>query len=492
MSRYLPSGTAARVVSRLKTTAEHGEYLYDPTAWLEDELGWVWSAQADIADSVCDNRHTAVHSCHASGKSWLAAGLVCWWLDVHPRGEAFAVTTAPTQPQVEAILWREIGKMHRTLGLDGYITAGNQPQWKLPSGELIAFGRKPADYIDVEQAKAAYQGIHARYVLVVLDEAAGVPAWLWDAVESLVTNQHARILAIGNPDDPTSQFAKVCSPGSGWNVFHIDALATPNFTGEEVPPLLADLLVSPVWVEERRKRWGEGAPMWESRVRGLFPQTATDTLISPDLILAAQHRDLSHAYGTSDVYGVDVARSGTDESAIYRKRGGVVRHVLARAGINDTMLLAGEVASRIGFDGAHAVVDIIGIGAGVYDRLAEQGLNVTPFQASEAAYRPEKFKNKRAEQYWAVRQLFIDGAIDIAPEDDELATQLGAIKWKIDSAGRIQIESKEDMKKRGIASPDRADALVLACYHPPWWPVENVRPRKRVRGIMDDILDVPW
>ena len=233
------------------------------------------------------------------------------------------------------------------------------------------------------------------------------------------------------------------------------------------------------------RQWGEPC------ARPL-PRTATDTLISPDLILAAQHRDLSHTYSASNVYGVDVARSGTDESAIYRKRGGVVRHVLARAGINDTMLLAGEVASRIAFDGAHAVVDIIGIGAGVYDRLAEQGLNVTPFQASEAAFRPNKFKNKRAEQYWAVRQLFIDGEIDVDTEDDELATRAGAIKWKVDSAGRIQIESKEDMKKRGVASPDRADALVMACYRPPWWPVEGVRPRKRSEGIMDDILEIPW
>ena len=161
MSRYLPSGTAGRVVSRLRTTAEHNDYLYDPTAWLEDKLGWVWSKQADIADSVCDHRHTAVHSCHASGEvarsgtRLLVVRRASAWRSV--RGNDRANPAAGRSDPVA-----RDRRNTRSLGLDGYITAGNQPQWKLSNGELIAFGRKPADYIDVEQAKAPYQGIHAR------------------------------------------------------------------------------------------------------------------------------------------------------------------------------------------------------------------------------------------------------------------------------------------------------------------------------------------
>jgi hypothetical protein len=443
------------------------QYLNRPTKWLFDRFGFIWSKQVEIANSVRDHRHTAVQSCHGPGKSWLGGALCGWWIDSHPPGEAFAVTTAPTQPQVEAILWREIGKMHRKLGLPGRVTSGNQPQWKLDDGELVAFGRKPADYIDAEQAKAAFQGIHARYVLIVLDEAAGIPIWLWDAVESLVTNEYARVLAIGNPDDPASQFAKVCAPGSGWNVISIDVFETPNFTGEEIPDDLVDLMPSPIWVEERRRRWGEGSPMWESRVRGRFPKTATDTLISPDLILQAQMRDLSHTALGSGRYGVDVARSGNDESTIYRKRGGVFRREFAMVGIGDTMTLSGEVHNRLRATQWPAAIDVIGVGAGVYDRCKEMGLDVVDFNAAEQATDSVKFLNKRAEQFWLLRELFIDGAVDLDPEDEELAAQLGAIKWKINSAGRIQIESKEDMKKRGLPSPDRADGLMMSTYIPP-------------------------
>ena len=456
-------GTLLSIADRFDPPAS--KYMGRPAKWMHDKLGFIWSKQVEICNSVKLNRHTAVHSGHGVGKSWIGAALACWWIDTHPPGEAFVVSTAPTQPQVESILWREIGRLHRKLALPGYITGGNQPQWKLDNGELVGFGRKPADYIDAEQAKAAFQGIHARYILVILDEAAGIPVWLWDAVESLVTNENARILAIGNPDDPASQFAKVCSPGSGWNLVHISVFDSPNFTGEEIPDELVDLLPSEIWVDERRKRWGEGSLLWTSRVLGLFPKTSKDTLISPDLIFQAINRDLS-ATKDEGRYGVDVARSGDDESTIYLKQGGVVRRELAQVGLGDTMLLAGEVFNRVRPNNGlrPAVIDVIGIGAGVYDRCKEQDLNVVAFNASEQANDPVKFLNRRAEQYWALREMFIEGLVDLDEEDEELATQLGSIKWKINSAGRIQIESKEDMKKRGLPSPDRADGVMMSTY----------------------------
>lgn len=437
-------------------------YAGDPAGWLRDKLGFVWSKQIEIAESVRDNRHTAVQSCHGPGKSWEAAGLVAWWLDVHPAGEAFAITTAPTQVQVEAILWREIGKHHRRAELDGYVTTGNQPQWKLPGGELIAFGRKPADYVDAEQAKAAFQGIHARYILVVIDEAAGIPVWLWEAIEGLTTNEDARVLAVGNPDDPASEFAKVCARGSGWNTIQISVFDTPNFTDEEVPEYLAQQLPSKTWVAERARRWGKKSNLWFSRVLGQFPKSGTDTLISPEWIKAAEARDLSAKAKATGRLGVDVARTGTDESTIYRNRGGMVRLEFAEAGMGDTMLLADEVYNRIEPHKGKlpAVIDVIGLGAGVYDRCAQQGLNVVPFNASERAYNPIKFTNRRSEQWWEVRELFRTGAVDIDPEDEDLVNQLGSIKWKVNPSGRVQVESKEDMAKRGVSSPDRGDALM--------------------------------
>jgi hypothetical protein len=127
----------------------------------------MWSKQQEIAESVVEHRYTAVKSCHDSGKSFTASRLAAWWLDVHPPGEAFVVTTAPTTAQVEAILWREIGKAHRKGDLAGRITL--DAKWYIGQ-ELVAYGRKPADY-----DQAAFQGIHARYVLIIIDEACDVP-----------------------------------------------------------------------------------------------------------------------------------------------------------------------------------------------------------------------------------------------------------------------------------------------------------------------------
>lgn len=434
--------------------------LLDPIEWIEQRLGErPWSKQAEIARSVVTNRYTAVPSGHGIGKSYIAARLACWWIATHPPGEAFAVTTAPTGPQVEAILWREIGRAHAKGGLPGRVTGGAVPQWKL-GAEMVAIGRKPQDLVDPEQAAAAFQGIHARYLLVILDEAAGINPWLWDAVDSLVTNEFARVLAIGNPTDPASQFAKVCDPGSGWNVLPVSVFDTPTFTGERVPRDLLELLPSERWVDERRKRWGEGSPLFTSKVLGRFPEVSEDMLISPQLVREAQDLELP---GTGKgQLGVDVARAGSDETVCYINREGRVR-LVHRARGQDTMRTAGAV-SRIlkSRQDTSATIDIVGLGAGVFDRLREQGLSVRAFQGSERATQPERFVNRRAESYWRLRELFQRGAIDLDRDDEELASQLLSIRWFLDSRGRTQIESKDDMRRRGLPSPDRADAVAMA------------------------------
>src|SRR5688572_28912734 len=141
-----------------------------------------------------------------------------------------------------------MGNAHKKGGLPGRITL--DAKWYI-GNELVAYGRKPADY-----DPAAFQGIHARYVLVIIDEAGGVPKSIFDAVDALATNIDARVVAVGNPDDPASHFATICRPGSGWHVETISAFDTPAYTGEKVPEELLPLLVSPEWVEERKLRWG--------------------------------------------------------------------------------------------------------------------------------------------------------------------------------------------------------------------------------------------
>lgn len=468
--------------------AKPSPYRNNPVEWILDRLGeHLWSKQREIAESVVANRYTAVQSAHGTGKSWISSRLCAWWLTVHPPGDAFVVTTAPTAPQVSAILWREIRKAHKKAGLQGYVTSGSVPEWKLDDGEPIAYGRKPADY-----DQAAFQGIHARYVLVIVDEACGVPKLLFDAVDSLATNVHARVLAIGNPDDPASHFAKVCNPGSGWRTIRIDGLDTPNMTAEAlaehpelanlfeqeglqpstevVPDALRDLLTSPLWVAERISRWGITSPTFISKVRGEFPDVGEDILIPPSLILAAQQRALDP--GPYTILGVDPARYGSDRSTIYVRRGPVLR-LVAEYAKQATTVTTGKVIAAQRETGADEIrVDGVGVGGGVVDRLAEQGYPVVDMQAGGAPIERDRFGNARAEWYWNLKDFFEANVIDLDPADEDLAAQLGVLRFRHDSHGRIYIESKDDMRKRGLPSPDRADAAMLTAA--PSLPPEQV------------------
>lgn len=457
-------------------------YVSDPVGWVRDKLGeHLWSKQREIVESVRDNRYTAVQSCHDAGKSFSASRLVSWWLSVHPQGEAFAVTTAPTAAQVSAILWREIRRAHRKGKLDGYITSGAVPEWKLPDGEPIGYGRKPAD-----EDQAAFQGIHATFPLIIVDEACGVPKNLFDAVDALATNENARVLAIGNPDDPASHFANICKPGSGWNVITIDGLGTPNFTteavashprlallfeelglepvDEHVPEALRPLLLSPLWVDERIHRWGIDSPLFTAKVRGLFPDVGDDVLIGPGLIKAAQDRSL--APDGRAVLGVDVARFGMDKTVIYVRRGPVIRLHGEYSKQPTTETTGRAIVAHNETHASQIRVDGVGVGAGVVDQLTEQGYPVLDMQAGAKPQEPDRFLNARSEWAWAMRERLEAGEIDLDPLDEDLAAQLGAIKFKYTSKGQIQIESKQDLRKRGMPSPDRADAAILTSVTP--------------------------
>ena len=452
----LPSRPSAFDIaaSRIEHDRNQREIASDPVKWVEEVLGESpWSKQKEIAYSVRDNRRTAVQSCHDVGKSYIASRLICWWISAHPPGEAFVVTSAPTFQQVRAILWREIGKAHAKGNLIGHT---NETEWKIGK-ELVGFGRKPSDY-----SPTAFQGIHARYVLVVLDEACGVPESLWDAADTLITNEQSRILAIGNPDDPTSEFAKICSSGTDWHKIRISAFDSPNLTGEVVPDMVRDLLVSETWVEEKRKKWGEKHPFWQSKVLGLFPQQSATALLPLNMLLEATRRDLDVSDAKEVALGVDVARFGTDRTVIALRRGGQGRIVHNVIG-SDTMETAGLVRRYLKLHNASiAGIDTVGVGGGVYDRLAEDN---EPVHEMVAAGRPRDyatFSNCRAEWYWNFREMLERGELDLDPEDEDLLSELAGMQFKIDTRGRIIIESKEDMKKRGMNSPDLADAMVLA------------------------------
>jgi hypothetical protein len=434
--------------------APFAHWQTDPAGWARERLGvHLWSRQAEILDSLVANKRTAARSAHDVGKSFVAGVAASWWIDVHPPGEAFVVSTAPTYAQVHAILWEEIRKQHRAGDLPGRVLQSDV--WKLGDDTIVGWGRKPAD-----TDEHGFQGIHRRYVLVIIDEACGVPEQLWTAVEAITTNADCRILAIGNPDDPATEFGRVCKPGSGWSVIGISAFDSPNFTGETVPELIKPLLLDPEWVEDKRLRWGEDSPRYQSKVLGQFPDIGVDTLILPSWIEAAQQRELT-PYGPATL-GVDVARFGTDRTIIGKAFGQVFRIVgdYAKQATTDT---TGRVLAIAKDEPLEAIkVDGVGVGGGVVDMLAATGVPVIDMQSGRAALDSERFKNARAEWWWGLRQRFEAGDVDLDPHDDELAAQLGAIKYKFTARGQVQIESKDDMRKRGMPSPDRADAMMLA------------------------------
>ena len=199
---------------------------------------------------------------------------------------------------------------------------------------------------------------------------------------------------------------------------------------------------------------------------GEFPDISDDTLILPKWIEAAQKRTLERT--RRPIIAADIARFGEYETVIMRREGGWLRVYRAHHKA-DTMTTAGHIAKAMRDiddkdgknDCVRAIIDVPGVGGGVVDRLAELDLPIVPYDGGEAPIDKERFVNARAEDYWTLRGRFEQGEIDIDPDDDRLAAQLGSIRWGIDSRGRIKIESKDDMRKLGLPSPDRADTAAM-------------------------------
>lgn len=484
---------AAALADRLDARGQLSRWRTDPVAWATDRLGeHVWSGQAAIARSVDAHQRTAVQSAHGIGKSHIASRVICRFLDTREPGTASVVTSAPTTHQVRAILWRYIRHAHRAAGLAGSITQGQIPEWKI-DGVLVGFGRKPADYDE-----AAFQGVHNLDLLIVLDEACGIPKQLWDAAESLMTNQGCRILAIGNPDDNSSFFHRVCTTEPGWNVIRISAYDTPNLTGEPVPPDLAARLVSREWVEDKRFRWGASSPLYLAKVLGEFAD-AEEGLIPLSWVRAAQARweawreraDASPVTVEPPgrrVLGVDVARFGDDKTAVATRQGDVVLDVQPYSQMDTTQTTA-IVESKLAHPGSTSVVDVVGVGAGVVDQLRARGKRAVAFNGSAATKRRDtsgswRFANARCAAWYSLRELLDPalGATIALPPDDDLTADLTAPRYEPRAGGILWVEDKASVRKRLGHSPDHGDAVVQA-----FWiehiPVEQGEERRRPRPV---------
>jgi hypothetical protein len=452
----------------LEQDAQADRWRDDPAAWTQERLGeFLWSKQVEIMRAVAAKPLVAVQSGHGIGKSHLASRLVAWFLDTRPPGETFVVTTAPTVQQVRAVLWRYITQAWQLHGLRGRVTQA--AEWKI-NDQLVAFGRKPSDYNE-----SAFQGIHAKHLLVILDEACGIPAQLWNAADSLATGSDNHILAIGNPDSNSSHFHSVCTSEPGWHRIKISSLNSPNVTGEKVPDQLKQTLVKPEWIEDKKLRWGVSSPLFKSKILGEWADDE-DGLIPMSWVIDANAR--WHAWNESrrelvgrTVLGVDVGHLGEDKTVIATRRGDVVT-TIESWGKQDTVAVAGLVQQRLRASApAVAVVDAIGVGAGVVDILRSKGCAVRPFVASASTKRREStgtqgFPNLRSAAWWNLREL-LDPALDARlclPPIDDLTADLTTPRYEPVTGGKIKVESKDDIRKRLKRSTDFGDAVVQALW----------------------------
>jgi hypothetical protein len=440
--------------------------------------------------------------------TFIAAIICAWWADIHWNDDCFIATTAPTFDQVN-ILWDYIRKMYALAEtrldeglidhkLPGYITSDNQ--WKLDNGERIGQGRKPPD----SRSDVAFQGRHAKWLLAVGDEAVGIPEGFLDALGNIATGPENRQLLLANPTDPHCAMAKLWdNTPDGWNLMHISILDAPTITPD---PLFNSTAVTGMsgweYVNRRREEWGEDDPRYIARVLG---QWAFD---SADLVFTDE--DLANGANCVVIpddlaivrFGIDVARSPKgDFTVVYRVQDGQVWErqenedgtigklvATGRRGEHLRLVdkwrgapLTGSNPENLGSDyridglalewGAAAlIIDVAGgYGIGVKDGLTEidnsQYVMVDAWGSDTSSVDRRQFVNARAFNYFELKRKLHMKLLDIAPDDETLIEELRGIQYEHDSAARVKIEAKDDIRRRGGKSPDFADAAWYACMN---------------------------
>lgn len=477
-------------------------YEGDPVGFIQEGLGeTLWSKQVEIARSVVENQRTAVAACHAPGKSHLSARIVSWWIASHAPGTALAITIAPTHRQVRNIIWPHIRRCHFMAKLPGEVLTQT---WKV-GGDVVAYGFSPSPYDE-----AATQGIHAPNLLIVVDEAGGIGEVVGQALEALMTGGNTRLLLLGNPptDQEDSWFER-CYESPLYNTITIGAYDTPNFTGETVgicktcPPqvgehLITKHLVDERWVEDVIQEFGADSPFVEARVWARFPRATANKVIPFGWCEKASNNE-DPLTGSHIRLGIDIAADGGDEFVIAKADGFTASIVHRSSGkANENAVDVANVCLRHirEAEETHLAreiqepprikIDTIGVGWGVVSMLQKWGQEgkhrskIVPVNVAERARDPQKFRNIRSELWWNGRALLQpdqEGRQNLALDTErKVMSQLAGPTFKSDSAGRIQIETKAEMKRRGVSSPDQAEAVLLAVYEPPGRDIPNVSP----------------
>ena len=481
------------------------KYQDNPIAYVEEVLDvhW-WAKQKEIAMSIVRNKRTLVKAAFGVGKTHASGGIVNWWYDCFDPDDTKIVTTAPTGNQVKNLLWVEIRSQRRTSPPAGTVQIKD---YEHP--DHLAIGLSPSRSAGADEMGAqAFQGMHAKRLLVIFDEAAGVSVDRWATAEDLIVGRDNRMLAIGNPTVTSGPFYDAARNGL-WNVITISALEHPNILAalkgepEPIPGAVSlawvmERLNNPHWCEflgepedeeeqtdwyakggfEFQGLWYLPGPLAEAKILGRFPSQPTDTIWALTWLELARTRDLS--WGDKDILniGVDVARFGDDASTFHSRIGPCsLNHASWRK--MDTMETAGRVYRRaVGIMGELETNKCIirvdtsyASGAGVADRLREvfeayDNVQIIDVNSSGKANEPEFYPNVRSELWFTSAHRGRTGDLDLSRLDDRsyelLASQLTAPKWKMDSRGRSVAEGKDDTKRRIQRSPDDADAFNLA------------------------------
>ena len=429
--------------------------LRSPDLFARNILGvQLWSKQEEVLNALSENRRVSVKSGNGLGKGFTAAVAVLWFLSCH--APAIVLTTAPTARQVRHVLWREIARLH---GNSARPLGGNMFSTRLEvAHDRFALG------LSTDEADQ-FQGFHSPNMLIVVDEAEGVSEGIYEAIDAVMTGGNCKLLLIGNPTSDSGAFRRAFYEDR--RMFHtitISALESPNVEQQQA---VIPGLTTAEWVAERAGLWGEESPMYQARVLGRFCDHPQESLIPLSKIeqAIARHAKGLHEEGeekeAATVLAADVARFGGDQSVLVIANSDTVLEMKAYRGL-DTMELTGRIVeAHRRWKPKRIVVDEIGIGAGVVDRLKELNLPVTGINVGRPARQRRLFANLRAEGYWGLYELFNQEAIAI-PNDPELAGQLSSLRPGQNSRGQLFIEKKDELRARGLPSPDKADALMLA------------------------------
>ena len=463
-------------LERRAAKIKHGiaRYYDDPVGFAHDCIDWgdgdgLTEYQEEILGSIPRRKRVAVRGPHGLGKTGLAAIAVLWFaLTRDAAGVDWKVpATAGSWHQLTQYLFPEIHKWAGRLRWDKvrdgrpFSRAHELQNLNLRLAHGSAFAGASAN-------AALIEGAHADSLLFLFDESKAIPAGTFDACEgALGGTGEAFALALSTPGTPAGRFYDICTRRPGyedWTPIHV-TLERAMAAGQ----------ISEDWAEQRARQWGTESAIYQNRVLGEFYASDEDSVIPLAWAEAAVAR--WHEWdeagrpdtGRPRTVGVDVARTGSDRTVLAIRNGPVITE-LRRYTKEDTMQTTGRVKGVIDADTSRtAVVDVVGIGAGVVDRLREQHALVVAFNASRGSKARDSTRemgmlNRRSEAWWTMRQaLDPSGNPDICfPDDDMLLGDLSAPQWKVTSNGRIQVEDKKDIHKRLGRSTDDGDAVVQA------------------------------